>query len=464
MKAGDLRVMASRFKLTAVGGAPKTARRVSGMFFGWYMAGLGAALMAMASAPRWHGLPVWSPVLRNAFDWTTVQMSWAFAVTRVEGGLLGPLEGLLVQRLGTRRVVFIGLSVLGTGLVLFSRIEELWQLYAAFFLMSLGAALSTWLPIMTLTNHWFVRHKARAMSIVLEGFAIGGVVVPLLLAWAIGGTDPEITERYGWRNTALLLGLIIFVLAFPLTRLIRNRPEDMGLMPDGDLPNEPAPAAATATARPATATPQVGRHAWREALRTRAFWIISLGHASSSIVSVTVFVHMGLMLDDRGFSLGTIGAAVAVYTGVNTLLIPVGGYLGDRLPIRFVAFGSTALLASSVVVLVLAHDAWTLFLFGSLFGIASAVRSPVTTALRGHYFGREAFAAVSGLSMAPMNIFLFVAPLAAGFMRDAIGDYTAAFLTIAGISLAGSFLFLLLGEPPGRPQRSAAKVQAERGR
>ena len=244
MKAGNLRVMASRFKLTAVGGVPKTVQRVRGMFFGWYMAGLGAALMAMASAPLWHGLPVWSPVLRNAFDWTTVQMSWAFAVTRVEGGLLGPLEGLLVQRLGTRRVVFIGLTVLGTGLVLFSRIEELWQLYAAFFIMSLGAALSTWLPIMTLTNHWFVRHKARAMSIVLEGFAIGGVVVPLLLAWAIGGTDPEITERYGWRNTALLLGLIIVVLAFPLTRLIRNRPEDMGLMPDGDLPNEPAPAAA----------------------------------------------------------------------------------------------------------------------------------------------------------------------------------------------------------------------------
>ena len=455
MKAGGLWVLASRFKLMAVGSVPRAALRVKGMFFGWYMTGLGALLMALASAPIWHGLPVWSPVLRNAFDWTTVQMSWAFAVTRVEGGLLGPLEGLLVQRLGTRRVVFIGLTLLGTGLVLFSRIEELWQLYAAFFIMSLGAALSTWLPMMTLTNHWFVRHKARAMSIVFEGFAIGGIVVPLLLAWAIGGTDPEISERYGWRDTALFLGLLIIALAFPLTSLIRNRPEDMGLMPDGDLPNQPAAVAATARAAPAT--PQVGRHAWKEALRTRPFWIISLGHASSSIVSSTIFVHMGLMLDDRGFSLQAISSVVAVYTAANALFIPVGGYLGDRLPIRFMAFGSTALLASSVGILVVAHNAWTLFLFGALFGIASGVRSPVTTALRGHYFGREAFAAISGLSMAPMNIFLFVAPLAAGFMRDAIGDYTAAFLTIAGISLAGSSLFLLLPEPPGRPTRSAAR-------
>ena len=352
-------------------------------------------------------------------------------------------------------MVFIGLTVLGTGLVLFSRIEALWQLYAAFFIMSLGAALSTWLPMMTLVNYWFGRHKARAMSIVFEGFAIGGIVVPLLMAWAIGGADPDISERYGWRNTALFLGLLTLALAFPLTRLIRNRPEDMGLKPDGDLPNEPA--AVAAAVRTAPATPVVGRYTWKQALRTRPFWIISLGHASSSIVSVTIFVHLGLMLDDRGFSLQTISAVVAVYTAANALLIPIGGYLGDRLPIKAMAFASTALLASSVVILVVAHDAVTLFLFGALFGVASGVRSPVTTALRGHYFGREGFAAISGLSMAPMNIFLFVAPLAAGFMRDATGNYTAAFLTIAGISLAGSFLFLMLGEPPGRPQRPAAR-------
>ena len=454
MKASQLWIWAS--------GVPKAAMRARGMFFGWYMAGVGTLLMAMASAPLWHGLPVWSPVLRNTFDWTTVQMSWAFAVTRLEGGLLGPLEGLLVQRLGTRRVVLIGLTILGTGLVLFSRIEELWQLYAVFFAMSLGAALSTWLPMMTLVNHWFVRHKARAMSIVFEGFAIGGILVPVLMAWAIGGTDPDISERYGWRDTALFLGLLILALAFPLTRLIRNRPEDVGLMPDGDLPREPA--ATAATARAGRATPERGRYSWREALRSRPFWIISMGHASSSIVSVTVFVHMGLMLDDRGFSLDTIAAAVAVYTGVSAGFIPIGGYLGDRLPIRFMAFGSSALVASSVAVLVLAHHPAMLFLFGALFGIGSAVRSPVTTALRGHYFGREGFAAISGLSMAPMNILLFVAPLATGFMRDAIGDYTAAFLTIAGISLAGSCLFLMLPEPPGRPQRSRAMPEAARGR
>ena len=228
MKAAGLWELAS--------GVPEAVRRVKRLYFGWVMVGLGALILALGSAPLWGGLPVWSPVLRNQFGWTTVQLSWAFAVTRMEGGLLGPLEGLLIQRLGTRRVVFIGLIMLGSSMVLFSRIQELWQLYATFFLMSMGSALCTWLPIMTLVNHWFVRHKARAMSFVLEGAALGAIASPVLLAWAIGGSDPAVSERFGWRNAAMFLGFLTIALAFPLSSLLRNRPEDVGLRPDGDLP------------------------------------------------------------------------------------------------------------------------------------------------------------------------------------------------------------------------------------
>ena len=135
MRADSLWALAS--------GVPEVVRRVKGRYFGWVMVGLGAVILALGSAPLWGGLPVWSPVLRNQFGWTTVQLSWAFAVTRMEGGLLGPLEGLLIQRLGTRRVVFIGMIMLGSSMVIFSRIQELWQLYATFFLMSMGSALCT---------------------------------------------------------------------------------------------------------------------------------------------------------------------------------------------------------------------------------------------------------------------------------------------------------------------------------
>ena len=163
------------------------------------------------------------------------------------------------------------------------------------------------------------------------------------------------------------------------------------------------------------------------------------------------------MLDDRGFSLQAISTVVATHTGFNAVFVLVGGYLGDRVPIRFMAFGCTVLMSLVPVVLVLAYNELTLYLFAMLLGTAAGMRAPVMVALRGHYFRPEAYAAISGMSMMPMNIFLFIGPLFAGFMRDATGNYTAAFLIIAGICLTGSLMFLLLGEPPGRSARTAVR-------
>ena len=246
-----------------------------------------------------------------------------------------------------------------------------------------------------------------------------------------------------------MVGLIIIGAALPLSCLVRNRPEDVGLTPDGDPPDSLAASTAGATVT-GPETEEEG-YTWQEAIRTRAFWLISFGHAASSIVIVSIMVHLGLMLDDRGFSLQIISAVVALYTGVNAIFIAVGGYLGDRLPIRLVAFGFSAFQSVAVVTLVIAQNTETLFLFAVLLGIGFGGRTPVTTSIRGVYFGRKAFAAITGISMVPMNILLFIAPLFAGYMRDATGNYDLAFLTIALVCLIGSGLFLLLGDPKPAP-------------
>lgn len=453
MTVTGLLVLGSGFFLMVVAGTPTVVRQLRVMFYGWFMAALGAAVMALGTVPLFQGLPVWNPVLRNSFGWSAGQMSWAFAVTRIEGGILGPLEGMVIEKLGPRRMVFIGMTILGSGFILFSQVQELWHLFLAFFIMSLGAALGTWLPMMTVMNHWFIRNKTKAMSFVMEGFAVGGIVIPLLLAWAIGGTDPNISERFGWRTTSFVVGISVLGLAFPLSRLVRNRPEDLGLMPDGDPP------AQAGTTQGATPEPEEAGYTWQEAIRTTTFWLISFGHATSSIVIVSVMVHLGIMLDDRGFSLQTISAVVAAYTGVNAIFILVGGYLGDKLPIRLSAFGFSAIQSLAVVILVLAQDTKMLFLFAVVLGIGFGGRTPVTTAIRGVYFGRKAFAAITGVSMVPMNILLFSAPLFAGYMRDATGNYDMPFLTIAVVCLIGSCLFLLLGEPKPVPARTRLEPQ-----
>ena len=218
----------------AMGGNTKGVRVVRGMFYGWFMVAVGALLMAVGVAPLWSGLPVWNPVLRNGFGWTAGQMSWAFSLTQAQEGSMAPVLGILVDKMGPRRMVLLGLVVLGAGFVLFSQIQELWHLYVVFMVMSLGSTMSSWLPMMTVLNNWFVRRKTMAMAMAQEGFSLSSIFVPLLLAWAIGGIDPRESERYGWRAAALFIGLVCLALAVPLSRLVRNRPEDMGLLPDGD--------------------------------------------------------------------------------------------------------------------------------------------------------------------------------------------------------------------------------------
>ena len=448
-----LLILGSGIFLMALGSLPEVSRRTKGVFYGWIMAGVGALVMALGEVPLFHGMPIWSPVLRNTFGWSAGQISLALALTRAEGGLMGPVEGLLIQKLGPRRMVFIGMTIAGAGFVFFSQVRELWHFYASFVIISVGIGLGTWLPMMTVLDHWFVRRRTMAMSLAMEGFALGGVIVPLALAWAIGGTDPNISERFGWRASALFIGILVMAVAFPISRLVRNRPEDMGLKPDGDSPVPPSltPSQANVT----RSDTEEGGYTWQEAIRTTTFWLISFGHATSSIVIITVFVHLGLMLDDRGFSLQTISAVVAIYTAINAIFIPVGGYLGDRFPMRLVAFWFSVLQSLAVVVLVLAHSLEMLLLFAVVLGVGFGGRTSVTTAMRGAYFGRKAFAAIMGISMVPLNIFLFTAPVFAGFMRDATGNYDFSFLTIGAVALVGSFLFLLLGEPDRMPARAA---------
>ena len=278
------------------------------------------------------------------------------------------------------------------------------------------------------------------MSLAMEGFSMGGVVGVPALAWAI---DPDYPGRPGWRATAVGLGLMTILLAYPISRLVRDRPEQYGQRPDGG-PSEDYPGNRAGSQSAAGEGPE---YTWQQALRTKAFWLITMGHACTSIVIVTLTVHLGPMLADRGFSLQTVGWVVSTYTGVGALFTLIGGYVGDRVPIRWALFGFSVVQAISVVVLLAAHSLLIAYLGGILLGIGFGGRTPLTTAIRGVYFGRKAFASITGVSMIPMNVMLLVFPLFAGIMFDLEGSYTIPFLALAAVSFGGAALFLPLGNP-----------------
>ena len=431
------------FGLMSIGNPWAKAR--SG-FYGWWMVAVSGFIMVVTAVPVFQASAVWAVALESQFGWSRTQLGLALSFTRVEGSLTGPIAGYLVDRMGTRSMVFTGLLVLTVGFFLFSQVQNLWMFYLAYFVMSVGQGQAGWLTVMTLLNHWFVRHRGMAMGLAMVGMGIGTLILVPVIAWLI---DPD-ADRLGWRRTLEILAVVSLVSAIVLPKVVRNKPEDVGQHPDGVPP-------VVATALNADSEPEL-ELTIGQALRTQAFWCISFGHGLGSMVVLAIMSHLGLLLRDMGYGLQTTGWVIMVQTAVAIIFQFLGGWIGDRIPKNVALFIFTAIQGIGVVFLTLGPEMINFYAFAVLFGIGFGGRTPLTTAIRGDYFGRASFGKILGISTVPMNVLLLVAAPMAGFMRDELGDYDMAFLLLAGLNMAGAVLFLIARKPklPGTLENKPA--------
>ena len=437
--------------------------RARGVFYGWWLVGIGGFVMTISTTPMFHAMGLWFVALESAFGWNRTQLSIAFSLTRVEGGILGPVEGYLTDRVGTKRLVLIGLTVMGVGLVMLGQVRALWMFYLAYLVMALGSGIGGWLPLTTMLNNWFNRHRAKAMGWSSSVSRLLSLLLIPAIAWAI---DPD-HERLGFRLTAAILGMFAIAAAFPVSRLIRNRPEDYGLLPDGDPPAKVGDAArATPSAHRSEAVPRSQfDFTVRQAVKTPAFWYISFGHGFTSMALIALMAHLPSLMRDNGFSIQTAAYVVTVYTSVSMIFQVVGGHIGDRVPKHLALFVFITIQASAVLVLAFgSSDLSSIYLFAVLFGMGMGGRSPLTTSIRGDYFGRRSFGKIMGVSQVPMNVLLLIAPTFAGIMRDLQGDYVVAFTVLAGLNLLGGVLFLAARKPalPSVQEPGSVSVGASR--
>ena len=389
-------------------------------------------------------MAVWAIALERHFGWSRAQLGLALTLTRVESGLIGPLEGYLVDRVGTRWMVLIGLIILGGAWIFFSRVESLWMFYVAYVFMAVGQGLGSWIPLMTMLNKWFSRRRSSAIGWANVVSRFGALLLVPAIAWTVA----DAPGRIGWQNTALIMGIGILVLAGPLAGLIRNDPKDYGEVADGE-PIRPAAAAGSAGSQAANRQQDMTAG---EALRTPAFWLIAFGHGFTSMVILAIMTHLGLLMVDKGYSGQDAGWVVSVYTGVAMVFQLVGGYSGDRLSKRVALAFFTSLQAGGVLVLVVADTLPMFYLFGILFGAGFGGRNPLTVAIRADYFGTASFGKILGFSTVPMNLLLLTASPFAGWMFDQRGSYDLAFLVLAGLNMVGALCFLVSARPrPVRP-------------
>ena len=414
-----------------------------GMFYGWKLVGLALLVIALASGPIWSGVGVWVTALELQFGWTRAQLTGAFSLAQLEGSILGPFMGYLIDRLGPRRMVFVGLVIIGLGFILFSRTNNLLIFYLSYGLIMLGSAAGTWLPLMTAVNRWFIRKRNMAMAVAAEGSPLGGLLLLPVLAWAVT------PGHFGWSTTALWIGIVFLALAFPMSWLIRERPEDYGERTDGDLsPNSMMGQGDVAGTAPSTigGTDQPDYTA-SQAIRTRAFWLITFGHACSSLLFATLTVHLVPMLTDQGLSLQSAASVFSVMMGVAAVFQLIGGYMGDRMETRVALAIFGFIQAAGFTMAVFAQNMPMSILFAVIFGAGFGGRNPLTVAIRAEYFGPNAFATITGISSAPMYLFMLAAPLFAAFMFDTQGNYMIAWLILGALGSMSGVLFLLAKKP-----------------
>ena len=424
--------------------SPRSSRsrlRLRRIYYGWYIVMVTGVVMTLATVPLFHAMPLWSVALVNHFKWQRGELSLALSLTRIEGGLMGPIEGYLTDKLGGRKMVFIGFIILGIGFLVFWQIEAsywpvrpLYMFYAAFMIMALGQGMGSWVPMMTTINNWFSRRMASAMgwaNWISRGGAL--VVVPLI---GLG-----IDSKFSWQGTAFALAIIIFAAALPLSIIIRNRPEDMGMQPEADTRGSARGGAAgqRSAAAPEGLTAQ-------QAVRTPAFWLIAVGHGLTSMIILAIFTHLGLFMQDAGFPEHN-KWVVTVYTFVAMWAQLVGGYVGDRFSKRLGLFIFTTIQAGAVVMLTFAVHLWMFYAFAVVFGLGFGGRNPLTTSIRGEYFGRGNFGKILGISTIPMNFLLLASSPFAGYMYDWQQSYTIAFLVLAGFNFLGGVCFLFAKRP-----------------
>jgi len=399
------------------------------VFYGWWLVGVAAFLLTLMSLTVFQGLGTILVALERQFGWSRTALSGAFSLARVEGAILGPVEGFLVDRVGTRKMVFIGYILMGLGFLWLGQVETLWAFYASFMLITLGSGLGGWLAIIAMVNNWFTRQRTFAMASAMSGIHFGGLLVPLL---ALG------IEAFEFSGAATIIGIFLLIVVGPAAKAIRNHPEDMGLQPDGDSENS-SESVLTEDEEPDFTAAQ--------ALRTPAFWILTVMQVASSVAIVTLALHLVPKLTDMGMTLSGAGTVVLTYTIVALPSQFLSGYFADRLPKTLMIAIFLAIQGIALTIIAFADTILLAYIFALLYGIGFGGRNPLTTAIRGEYFGRKAFATIMGISQFPMNIGMIGAPLFAGYMFDTTNSYVIPFSVFAILTFFGAFLMLFVKKP-----------------
>jgi MFS family permease len=404
------------------------------LFHGWRIVGASALIQFLYAGLLMQAFGAYVAVLAEDRGWSKTALAGGAALQSLEGAVIGPVMGWMVDRWGARRIVQAGLVILGLGFMVLSRIETLGGFYVAIVLMAIGGSLCGYFPLTITVMHWFRRQRARALSTMGLGLSLGGLAVPLVAASM---------QAYGWRTTAFGSGVLLIVLGWPLAALLRRDPSEVGETVDGLPPETPAVAGPAAPAAPAERS-----FTALEAVRTQAFWLLGLGHGCALLVVTAVNVHaISHMKEGLGYTVTEASLVITLMTVAQTAGMVLGALVGDRWNKAHIAAACMLMHMAGLLLLTFAVNPLMLGAFAVVHGLAWGLRGPLMQAMRADYFGLQAIGMIMGLSAFIISLGQVAGPMVAGGFADATGNYRWGFAVLAVISGAGSLLFVFAKKP-----------------
>ena len=383
------------------------------LYLGWTVVAVGA-LAAFAEVAFYNPvLGVFIPEFEREFGWSRTEISGAVTVGSLVGAALAIYVGPLIDRYGGRAFVAGGGLVLAIGLVLLSVMETEWQFYLIYGIGRGAAAGIISLAIGVTVSKWFIRRRGLAIGVTTLGTRAGFAIMPIGVQLII---DAE-----GWRTAVLALaGLVAVCGILPALWWLHPRPERFGLEPDGGDGRPPAPH------RPRPPLEVDWTRA--EALRTRAFWLVTAAVGLQQWASGAINLHQIPHLVDRGLSpqqAALIISLVAVFSGAGALC---EGILDARIGARWTLVVGLCGSAAGMVVLMTTDSVSMGLLFAVTYGTSFGLMITSNQVVFADYFGREALGAIRGIA-APIQMGLnAIGPLVAGAAFDLTGSYLAAFI------------------------------------
>lgn len=415
------------------------APHASKTYYGFYIVAACFFVLFMCWGMVLNTFPIFLKPITESMNWGRGAFSVALLMGAIGTAVTAPIAGVLVDRMGARLVMAVGAAVIGIGLLVASRITELWQLYAAFGVIGCGLMTATIIPCSLVISNWFVSRRGLAMSLAFVGTSVGGMVMSPVANWII--------LNWGWRVAFLLSGVEILVLVVPVVLLvIRTRPQEMGLEPY--VGGEGGAGTVDDT--------------WgltvKEAFSVPAFWQIATLMLVIGLVTMGVGNHCPAYLTDLGHSETSAAFAWSLVMGAMVLGKLCFGPLADRWSPKAAMIVACALFAVSVVILTQAQAYWVVLLFASVYGFACGAPLVINPLLTSGYLGMRNFGAIYGVLNLMSTVGGAVGPVGTGVFFDSQGTYLPVFYFFFAVMVAMVAVAMTM---KSAPRRTGATEQVE---